>query len=384
MYSTTNFFEPMPHTETLLAQAGCKPDPQTGALVTPLHLATTFERAPDGSYPQGYSYSRSDNPTRHQFEDTLAALEGGAACAAFASGMAGATAVLQSLRPSDHLILPDDVYHGTRTLVESIFQPWNLHYTSVDLTDLDAFDEALRPETRLIWTETPSNPLLNITDLQAVVERAHAADAAVLVDNTWPTPVLQRPLEFGADLVLHSVTKYLAGHSDVLGGAIVAREEDAFFERIRTVQVTAGPVLDPFSAWLALRGMRSLAARLRVHCENARRIAHFLTSHPRVDRVYYPGLSQHPEHEVAQRQMHDFGGMLSFEVDGTQDDAMTVAARARVFKRATSLGGTESLIEHRASIEPASSPTPETLLRLSVGLEHADDLLADLSQALGD
>ena len=372
----------MPHLETLLAQAGCGPDPSTGALVAPIHLSTTFERAADGSYPGGYVYTRESNPTRHQFEETLAALEGGAACAAFASGMAAANAVFQAFRPGDHVILPDDIYHGVRHLAATVFDEWGLRHTRVDLTDLDALEAALRPETRLVWAETPSNPMLKITDLRAVAERARAADALLLVDNTWATPLLQRPLDLGADLALHAVTKYLGGHSDVLGGALVARTDDAFFGRLRALQHGAGPVMDPFSAWLALRGMRSLAARLRLHCATARRVAAFLNDHPKVARVHYPGLPSHPGHAFAQRQMGDFGGMLSFEVRGTQADAIAVAARVRVFKRATSLGGTESLIEHRASVEAPPTSTPETLLRCSIGLEHEEDLIDDLAQAL--
>ncbi len=373
----------MPHLETLLAQAGCGPDPSTGALVAPLHLSTTFERAADGSYPHGYHYSRQDNPTRRLFEETLARLEGGAACASFASGMAAANAVFQALAPGDHVLLPDDVYHGLRRLAETVFAGWGLCYTQVDLTDLEALAAAMRPETRLVWAETPSNPLLKITDLRAVAERTHAAGALLAVDSTWTTPLLQRPLDLGADLVLHAVTKYLAGHSDVLGGALVARGGDAFFERLRAIQTTAGPVMDPFSAWLALRGMRSLAARLRLQCQTARRLAAFLDAHPKVARVHHPSLPAHPGHAVARRQMTDFGGMLSFEVVGGQAEAMAVAARVQVFRRATSLGGTESLIEHRASIEGPETRTPPTLLRCSVGLEHPDDLVADLSQALG-
>lgn len=374
----------MTHLETLVAQAGCDPDPATGALVAPLHVATTFERAADGSYPEGYIYSRTDNPNRQQLETTLATLEGGEVCAAFASGMAATNAVLQTLRPGDHLILPDDVYHGARHLIQTVFEGWGLRYTEVDLTDLDAFEQALRPETRLVWAETPSNPMLKITDIRAIAERTHTAGALLLVDSTWTTPLLQRPLDLGADLVMHSVTKYLAGHSDVLGGAVIAKDSTVFFERIRHIQKTAGPVMDPFSAWLTLRGLRTLAVRLERQCKTAFRLSTFLDEHPRVKRVHYPGLSTHPGHVVSTAQMKAFGGMLSFEVHGDQEDAMAVAARVKVFTRATSLGGTESLIEHRASIEPQPTRTPVTLLRCSVGLEHADDLLADLSQALGD
>ncbi len=373
----------MPHLETRLAQAGGVPDPETGALIPPIHLSTTYERGADGVYPRGFVYSRLANPTRLRFETTLAALEGGAACAAFASGMAAATAVLQALRPGDHLLLPDDVYYGMRRLVETVFAEWGLAWSEVDMTDPDAVAAALRPETRLVWTETPSNPMLKITDLRAVAERAHAAGARLLVDGTWMTPFLQRPFEHEADLVLHSVTKYLGGHSDVLGGAVVFRAEDAFSERVRALQTSAGAVMDPFSAWLALRGMRTLAARLRMQCDTARRLAAFLQTHPAVARVHHPSLPEHPGHAVARRQMDDDGAMLSIEVRGGLDEALGVAARVKVFTRATSLGGVESLIEHRASIEAPPSRTPASLLRLSIGLEHPDDLLADLSQALG-
>ncbi|WP_456424767.1 trans-sulfuration enzyme family protein [Rhodocaloribacter sp.] len=373
----------MPHLETRLAQAGGVPDPETGALIPPIHLSTTYERGADGVYPRGFVYTRLANPTRLRFETTLAALEGGAACAAFASGMAAATAVLQTLRPGDHLLLPDDVYYGVRRLVETVFAEWGLAWSVVDMTDLDAVEAALRPATRLVWTETPSNPMLKITDLRAVAERAHAAGARLLVDGTWMTPFLQRPFEHEADLVLHSVTKYLGGHSDVLGGAVVFRAEDDLSERVRALQASAGAVMDPFSAWLALRGMRTLAARLRMQCDTARRLAAFLQTHPAVARVHHPSLPEHPGHAVARRQMDDDGAMLSIEVRGGRDEALGVAARVKVFTRATSLGGVESLIEHRASIEAPPSRTPENLLRLSIGLEHPDDLLADLSQALG-
>jgi cystathionine gamma-synthase len=372
----------MARPETLLAHAGCEPDPATGAVVSPPYLTTTYERAADGSYPHGFQYARTGNPTRAQLEETLSAFEGGTGCAAFSSGMAAAMTVLQALPPGTHILLPDDVYYGVRQLISEAFEGRGLTSTAVDMTDLDALDAAVRPTTRLIWAETPSNPMLRITDLGAVADLAHDHDALLLVDGTWTTPLLQRPLELGADFVLHSVTKYLAGHSDVLGGAVIAAEESAVFNRIRSIQETGGPVLDPFSAWLALRGLRSLAPRLRLQCASARTIASFLDGHERVAAVHHPSLPHHPGHAVANRQMDDFGGMLSFEVDGDRETAMGMAARVRVFRRATSLGGTESLIEHRASIEPDSSPTPDSLLRLSIGLEHVDDLIDDLTYAL--
>jgi len=369
--------------DTHLAQAGTSPDAETGALAPPLHRATTFERAPDGSYPNDYVYARQGTPTVRRLETTLAELEGGPACAAFASGMAAAHAALQGLPFGGHVILPDDVYYGVRELLDTVLDE-HLHYDAVDLTDLDALDAALRPETALVWAETPSNPLLKITDLAAVADLAHEAGARLLVDGTWTTPVLQRPFEYGADLVLHSVTKYLSGHSDVLGGALLPRTDDEHFERVRSFQQTAGPVMDPAAAWLALRGLRTLGVRLERQCENARRVARFLAEHERVERVCYPGLPEHDDHAIAERQMSDFGGMLSLLVKGGEDAAMSVAARAEVFTRATSLGGTESLIEHRASIETPPTATPDHLLRLSMGLEDADDLIEDLRQALSD
>lgn len=367
---------------TRLAQAGCHPDPQTGGLAPPLHLATTFERPPSGDYGDGFVYARWGNPTRDLFERTLADLEGGDDAAAFASGMAAVTAVFQSLRPGDHALLPDDVYHEVRRILRTTFEPWGLTFSEVDQTDLDAVRAALRPETKLIWAETPSNPLLKITDLEALAGIAHEAGALLLVDGTWTTPLLQRPLDLGADLVLHSATKYLGGHSDVLLGAVVARSGLEFFEPVRAFQRSGGAVADPFGCWLVLRGLRSLGARLPAHCANAQALAEALDAHPAVEVVHYPGLDTHPGHAVAARQMNGFGGMLSFQVRGTADDALGVAARTRVFTRATSLGGTESLIEHRASIESQPSPTPPNLLRVSVGLEAAADLVDDLSGAL--
>ena len=372
------------HLETLLAHAGCTAESDTGDVVAPLHLSSTFERAPDGTYPHGYRYSRTGNPTRADLETTLAEMEGGAAGAAFASGMAAALTVLQALPADAHIILPDDMYYGVRQLATEVFADRRLSFSDADLADPDALDDALREDTALVWIETPSNPLLKITDIAAVAERAHAAGARVIVDGTWTTPLLQRPLDLGADLVLHSVTKYLSGHSDVLGGTLITAQEDDFWQQIRTVQQTGGAVLDPFSAWLALRGMRSLAPRLRQQCASARRVANFLYAHERVTAVHYPGLPDHPGHAVASEQMRDYGAMCSFEIEGGREAAMTVAARAETFRRATSLGGTESLIEHRASIEPENSPTPEALLRLSIGLEHIDDLIDDLDRALAE
>ncbi|HEU4763854.1 MAG TPA: aminotransferase class I/II-fold pyridoxal phosphate-dependent enzyme [Gemmatimonadales bacterium] len=371
-----------PRFETLAAHAGLHPDPVTGAAVPPIHLATTFERAADGSYPHGYIYARTGNPGRAALEGALATLEGGAAAAAFGSGQAAALAVFQSLSPGDHVVAPADVYHGVRTLLRDQFERWGLAFTFADLTDAGAAERAITPRTRLIWVETPSNPLLRVTDIAALAALARARGIPLLVDNTWATPALQRPIALGADLVLHSTTKYMGGHSDVLGGAIVARDAAGFFERIRTFQQTGGAVPGPFDCWLVTRGLRSLPSRMRTHCENAARVAEFLAGRKGVTAVHFPGLPSHPGHAIARRQMSAFGGMLSIEVTGGAERALAVAGRVKVFLRATSLGGTESLIEHRRSVEGQYSTTPESLLRLSIGLEHPDDLIADLDQAL--
>ena len=368
--------------ETLAVHAGHRPDPATGAVTPPIHLSTTFERAPDGTFPSGYVYGRDANPNRRSLQESLAALEGGAAAAAFASGMAATSAVFQALEPGDHVIVPDDSYYITRKLLQEVFARWRLEHTAVDLTDLAAVERAVRPATRLIWVETPSNPLIRITDNAAIVALARRAGARVACDNTWATPMLTRPLELGADLVMHSTTKYLGGHSDVLSGALVTLTDDELFHRIRTVQIAGGAVAAPFDCWLLLRGIRSLPYRMQAHCQHAAAVAQFLALHPAVARVHYPGLASHRGHPIAVRQMKAFGGMLSFEVRGERAEALAVAARLELVTRATSLGGPETLIEHRASVEGAHTRAPESLLRMSVGLEHPDDVIADLAQAL--
>jgi cystathionine gamma-synthase len=379
----------MPHTtpphwrfETLAVHAGAAPDPVSGAVRPAIQLSTTFERAPDGSFPSGFAYVRDANPNRQALEAALAALEGGAAAVAFASGMAATAAVFQALAPGDHVIAPLDAYYGTAKLLRDQFARWGLEASFVDMTDLAAVRAALRKNTRLLWTETPSNPTIAITDLRAIAELARSAGALSACDNTWATPYLQRPLALGLDLVMHSTTKYLSGHSDVMGGAVVARETGALAERLRALQSSAGAVPSPFDCWLVLRGIRTLPWRMRAHCSNAAAVAAFLSGHPAVERVHYPGLPADPGHRAAQAQMAAGGGMLSFVVRGGRERAFAVAAALRVFTRATSLGGPESLIEHRASIEGPNTRAPEGLLRVSVGLEHPDDLVADLQQAL--
>jgi cystathionine gamma-synthase len=368
--------------ETLAVHAGHGVDPATGAVTPPIHLSTTFERAADGTYPHGWIYARNHNPNRDGLEAALAALEGGAACAAFASGLAAVTAVIQGLAPGDHVVAPSDIYHGTANVLKHLFAKWRVDATFIDMTSADAVAAALRPETKLVWIETPSNPLLRCVDIEATAALAHRAGARAVCDNTFASPALQSPLALGCDLAVHATTKYLGGRSDVMGGAVVARADDAAFADIRTAQLYGGAVPSPFDCWLVMRSLPTLPARMQAHCANARRVAAFLQSHAQVAAVHYPGLETSPFHALARRQMRDFGGMLSFEVKGGKDAAMAVAAAVEIFTRATSLGGVESLIEHRASIEGPDSRTPQGLLRVSIGLEHPDDLIDDLAQAL--
>lgn len=368
--------------ETIAVHAGHAPDPATGAVTPPIHLSTTFEREADGSYRSGLVYSRYANPNRLALEQCLAELEGGAAGACFASGSAATGTVLQALAPGAHVIAPDDAYFGTTKLLREVFGPWKLELTTVDMGDLDAVRRAMQSTTRLVWVETPSNPLLRVVDIARLAELAHGVGAQCVVDNTWATPVLQRPLELGADIVMHATTKYLGGHSDVLGGALVWRADDLFTQRVRTIQTSLGAVPSPFECWLTMRGIRTLPWRVRAHSSNALALAQHLARHERIEAVHYPGLPSHPAHEIAARQMSAFGGMLSLQVRGGREEAMGVAARLRIVARATSLGGTESLVEHRASVEGASTRAPENLLRVSVGLENVEDLKEDFEQAL--
>jgi cystathionine gamma-synthase len=370
--------------ETLAVHAGHAADPSTGAVAPPIHLSTTFERDPDGSYRAGHVYTRSSNPNRKALEAALAQLEGGAAALAFASGSAATHAAFQALAPGDHVVAPHDAYYGTLRQLREIFVGWRLEVDVVDMTDLDAVRRTLRPTTKLVWVETPSNPLLRVVDIAALAELAHSVGARCMVDNTWATPVLQRPFELGADAVMHSTTKYLGGHSDLLGGALVMRTADQLSERLSTIQKVAGAVPSPFDCWLLLRGIRTLPWRMRAHCANARAVAEFLASHPAIEAVHYPGLPSDPGHEIARRQMSDFGGMMSISVRGGQRAALELTRRLTLFTRATSLGGTESLIEHRASVEGPGTAAPDNLLRVSIGLEHADDLIEDLRAALSE
>lgn len=371
------------HLETLCAHAGLAVDPGTGAVAPPLQLSTTFERAADGAFPSGLSYIRDQNPNRRDLERLLALLEGGAAACAFASGTAAAAAIFQALRPGDRVVAPLEAYYGTGVLLRETFVPWGLEADFVDMADLAAVRAALARPAALLLLETPANPLITVCDVEALAALGHAAGAAVVVDNTWATPLLQQPLALGADLALHSTTKYLGGHSDAMGGAVVARERSELFERILALQKHAGAVPSPWDSWLILRGIRTLPCRMRAHCANAAAVAAFLAGHAAVTQVFYPGLPNDVRgHAIARRQMRNFGGMVSLVVPGGRERAFAVAARLGLFTRATSLGGVESLVEHRASIEGAHTRAPEGLLRLSVGLENAQDLIDDLDQAL--
>src|SRR5215831_3130953 len=368
--------------ETLAVHAGHDVDPATGAVAAPIHLSTTFERDVEGTYPRGFMYTRNNNPNREALERGVTALEGGASAAAFASGTGATMSILQALAPGDHVLAHVDAYYGTSRLIREIFVRWGLDAEFVDMSDLAAVKNALKPNTKLAWAETPSNPLLKIVDLAAVSEIVHDAGALLVCDNTW-APVLQRPFDLGADLILHSTTKYFGGHCDVLGGIVVAKNDGDVVQRIRGIQYEGGAVPSPFDCWLILRGMRTLPWRMRAHSENAMKVASFLAQHRKVARVHYPGLQSHPGHAIAAKQMSLFGGMLSLEVKDGRDAAMSVATKTKIFIRATSLGGVESLIEHRASIEGPGTTSPEGLLRASIGLENADDLIEDLDQALG-
>jgi cystathionine gamma-synthase len=368
--------------ETLAVHAGHIVDPATGAVAAPIHLSTTFERDIEGTYSRGFMYTRNNNPNREALERGVSLLEGGAVAAAFSSGTGATMSIFQALAPGDHVLAHVDAYYGTSRLIREIFLRWGLEADFADMSDLAAVKKALKPNTKLAWAETPSNPLLKIVDLAAVSEIVHDAGAPFVCDNTW-APVLQRPFGLGADLILHSTTKYFGGHCDVLGGIVVAKTENDLFQRLRSIQYEGGAVPSPFDCWLILRGMRTLPWRMRAHSENAMKVAEFLSTHQKVAHVHYPGLQSHPGHQIAARQMSMFGGMLSFQVKDGRDAAMSVASKTKIFTRATSLGGVESLIEHRASIEGPGTTSPENLLRLSIGLENADDLIEDLDQALG-
>ncbi len=373
---------------TRAIHAGQDPDPQTGSVIVPIYATSTFAQDGVGGLREGYEYARTGNPTRTALETCLAALEGGRYGRAFASGMAATDALLRATcRPGDHVVIPDDAYGGTFRLIDKVFRHWGIEHTAVGLSDVDAVRAAVRPTTRLLWCETPTNPLLSIADIGALAAVAHEAGGRLVVDNTFASPYLQTPLGLGADVVLHSTTKYLGGHSDVIGGALVT-DDGELDEQVAFLQNGAGAVPGPFDAWLTLRGIRTLAVRMERHCDNAERVVAALLAHPEVTGVRYPGLDTHPGHEVAVKQMRRFGGMVSFTVRGGTQAALAVCARTRVFTLAESLGGVESLIEHPGRMTHASTAgsqleVPAELIRLSVGIEDAEDLIDDLLAALG-
>ena len=368
--------------ETRAVHAGRKPETGTRDVTPAIHLSTTFQKADDGSLPGGFLYSRADNPNRAALEEALASLEEGAAALAFSSGNAATLALLQALAPGDHIIAGDDVFYGTAILFKGLLANWGLKHTLVNMQDTAAVERAVTPATKLIWVETPSNPLLHVADIRAMAAIAHKAGALLACDNTWATPLLQLPLKLGADVVMHSVTKYLSGHSDVVSGALIFKEANPFFEKVRSIQREGGSVPSPFECWLALRGLQTFPYRVRAQTQSARQIAEFLADHPQIESVHYPGLPSHPGHKIAAAQMSGFGGMLSIQVKGGQKEAFKLAAGVKIFTHATSLGGPHSLIEHRASVEGVNTRSPVNLLRLSIGLEHPDDLIEDLEQAL--
>jgi cystathionine gamma-synthase len=382
--------------ETLAIHAGQEPDPTTGAVVPPIYQVSTYAQDGVGGLRNGYEYSRSGNPTRTALQQCLAALEdpsgavaGTTTAMAFASGLAAEDALLRTvLRPGDHLVVPDDAYGGTYRLVSKVAGPWGVEHSTARLTDVDAVAAAIEPgRTRIVWVETPTNPLLRVADIAALAEVAHAAGALLVVDNTFASPYLQQPLLLGADVVVHSTTKYIGGHSDVVGGALVANDPE-LGERLAYHQNAMGAVAGPFDAWLTLRGVKTLGVRMDRHCSNARAVADALKDHPKVVEVFYPGFESHDGHHVAVKQMRDFGGMVSFRVAGGEQAALDLCARTKVFTLGESLGGVESLIEHpgrmtHASVAGSALEVPADLVRLSVGIETVDDLVADVVQALG-
>jgi cystathionine gamma-synthase len=357
---------------------------ESGAVMSPIILSTTFKRGDDGiSYPGGFFYSRYDNPNRHSLEQKLAKMENGAACVSFSSGLAAATNVFQSLKTGDHIILPDDTYFSIRTILDAMFGGFGLTYTLVNMTDHAAIEHAIRSNTTLIWMETPSNPSLKITDIAAVVAIAKKHNCFTVADNTWASPYYTKPTDLGVDISLHSTTKYLGGHSDILGGALIFKEANARYDRIRSFQKLGGAVPSPYDCWLLCRSLTTFVARMPIHSNNAMQLAEYLEAHPKIEQVLYPGLPSHPQHLIAAKQMiNGFGGMLSILVKGDRSTALKLAANLKLFTHATSLGGVESLIEHRKSIEGELSPTVDNLLRMSVGIEDIKDLINDFEQAL--
>lgn len=368
--------------ETLAIHASNTYKSSTGDVTQPISLSTTFLRDENGEYPGGHVYSRVSNPNRDALEKVLAKLENGVEACAFSSGNTAGMAVFQALKPGSHIIAPDDMYWGFKKQLQTIFRD-TLEIDFIDLTDVHNIEQYIKSNTVLIWVETPSNPLLKITDLTAISKLTIKHNLVLACDSTFASPCLQNPIDYGADLVMHSTTKYIGGHSDVLGGVLITAEKTALWEAIRNIQQIGGAVPSPFDCFLLLRSIKTLAYRMKGHCENAIKLAEYLEKHDKIEAVYYPGLPSHPQHEIAKSQMKGFGGMMSVLVKGGAGDARKVVNTVKLFAQATSLGGVESLIEHRASVEGPDTKTPQNLIRISVGLEHIDDILVDMEQALG-
>jgi cystathionine gamma-synthase len=369
--------------ETIAVHGSHLKDETAGAIAAPVFLTTTFERALDGTYPKGHMYSRNSNPNRTALEKGLAALEGASRGFAFGSGLAAVNAVFQCLQSGDHILMPEVGYYASYKLAEEILGPWGLEVTQVDMTDLATVEKAVQENTKLIWAETPANPMLSITDITGLSTIAKKHGLKLGVDNTMGTPVLQNPIAHGADIVMHATTKYIGGHSDIMGGAVLVKEDDEWAKRIERVQILMGATPNPLDCYLLARGLKTLPLRMREHSANALELAKRLEKHPKVERVHYPGLESHPQHALAKAQMpQGFSGMIALQVKTGETETREMAGKLQIFQQATSLGGVESLVEHRRSIEGPQSTTPGNLLRFSIGLEHVDDLWADLEQAL--
>ena len=369
--------------ETIAVHGSHLKDETAGAIAAPVFLTTTFERALDGTYPKGHMYSRNSNPNRIALEKGLAALEGASRGFAFGSGLAAVNAVFQCLKSGDHILMPEVGYYASYKLAEEILGPWGLEVSQVDMTDLAKVEKAIQKNTQLIWAETPANPMLSITDIKGLASIAQKHKLKLGVDNTLGTPVLQNPIALGADIVMHATTKYIGGHSDIMGGAVLLKEDDEWAKRIERVQILMGATPNPLDCYLLARGLKTLPLRMREHSANALELAKRLEKHPKVEKVHYPGLESHPQHALAKAQMpQGFSGMISLQVKTGETGTREMAGKLQIFQQATSLGGVESLVEHRKSIEGPQSTTPGNLLRFSIGLEHVDDLWADLEQAL--
>ncbi|MFN3849029.1 MAG: trans-sulfuration enzyme family protein [Spirosomataceae bacterium] len=370
--------------ETLAIHAGQHPDPTTGAVVQPMILSTTFERAEDGSFIEGRDiYSRASNPNRRALEAKLAALEGGTDAVAFGSGQAATMSIFHSLGAGSHVILPDDIYYGTRYMIESLYANWGLTCSVVDMTDLSQIKKVIKKNTKLIWVETPSNPSLKVADIQAVVKIAHAKNILVACDNTWATPYFTKPFEFGVDIIMHSSTKYFGGHSDILGGCVILKNNTVITEKIRLFQTVGGATPSAFDCWLLTRSLSTFYARMPIHGANAMKLAEFLETHPKIEKVHYPGLKSNEYHKTAKKQMKNgFGGMLSILIKGDEAQAMRFSSSMKIVTHATSLGGVETLVDHRRSAEGEHSVSPPNLIRVSVGIENIEDLIQDFKEAL--